>query len=296
MTHHAMTRTDALVAFLARMLIAWRRPLGALFLLLTLGLGYSALNTRLDPGFNKLIPMSHPYMQAFLQYGSTFSGANRVMVSVRWKGEGDIYNPTFMKALQQVTDEVFFIPGVNRGEVRSLFTPNVRFIEVTEEGFNGDVVIPAQFNADPESLALVRGNVAKSGQIGRLVANDLKSALVQADLLEINPQSGEKLDYASVAEKLEAIRAAHANEQIDIHIVGFAKVMGDVMEGLTTVLLFFVIAFGITTTLLWIAGTTLTIVSLVRRSRAWPYALGTLVLCAGACLLGIAGYIAAVGA
>ena len=48
--------------------------------------------------------------------------------------------------------------------------------------------------------------------------------------------------------------------------------------------------------LLWIAGTTLTIVSLVRRSRAWPYALGTLVLCAGACLLGIAGYIAAVGA
>ena len=27
MTHHAMTRTDALVAFLARMLIAWRRPL-----------------------------------------------------------------------------------------------------------------------------------------------------------------------------------------------------------------------------------------------------------------------------
>jgi predicted RND superfamily exporter protein len=252
MTHHAMTRTDALVAFLARMLIAWRRPLGALFLLLTLGLGYSALNTRLDPGFNKLIPMSHPYMQAFLQYGSTFSGANRVMVSVRWKGEGDIYNPGFMQALQKVTDEVFFIPGVNRGEVRSLFTPNVRYIEVTEEGFNGDVVIPSRFTASPENLAQVRANVAKSGQIGRLVANDLKSALVQADLLEINPQTGAKLDYASVAEKLEAIRAAHANEQIDIHIVGFAKVMGDVMEGLTTVLLFFVIAFGVTTILLWL--------------------------------------------
>jgi predicted RND superfamily exporter protein len=55
-----------------------------------------------------------------------------------------------------------------------------------------------------------------------------------------------------VAEKLEAIRTAHANEQIDIHIVGFAKVMGDVMEGLTTVLLFFVIAFGVTTGLLWL--------------------------------------------
>ncbi len=280
MTAHAMTRTDALVAFLARLLIAWRRPLGALFVCLTVGLGYSALNTRLDPGFNKLIPMSHPYMQAFLEYGSTFSGANRVMVSVRWKGPGDIYNPAFMQTLHQVTDEVFFIPGVNRGEVRSLFTPNVRYIEVTEEGFNGDVVIPSQFRADPESLAQVRANVAKSGQIGRLVANDQKSALVQADLLETDPQSGHKLDYAAVARKLEDIRAAHASEQIDIHIVGFSKVMGDVMEGLTTVLLFFVIAFAITAGLLWLYSRSLKLTLLAIAVALLPvvWLLGTLPL------------------
>lgn len=47
--------------------------------------------------------------------------------------------------------------------------------------------------------------------------------------------------------------------------------------------------------LLWLAGTTVTIVRLVRRTRAWPFALGTLVLNAVACVAGIGGYLAAVG-
>ncbi|MBS0467132.1 MAG: MMPL family transporter [Proteobacteria bacterium] len=245
------SRIDAFVATMARALINLRKPLGIFFLLLTVVLGISALNTRMDPGFNKLIPLKHSYMSAFLKYASTFSGANRVMVSVRWKGEGDIYNPEFLAVLRKVNDEVFFIPGVNRGSVRSIYAPSVRYIEVTEEGFTGDVVIPARFSADPQSIANVRANVARSGVIGKLVSNDLKSAMVQADLLEINPETGEHLDYAKVAEQLERIRSEFAKGPIDIQIVGFAKVMGDVMAGLTTVALFFVIAFVITFMLLW---------------------------------------------
>ncbi len=250
-TAHHITRTDAIVAVMARMLIKWRKPLGLFFSLLTLALGYSALSTHLDPGFNKLIPLKHKYMSAFLDHSNTFSGANRILVSVEWKGEGDIYNAEFLPTLRKINDEVFFTPGVNRASVRSIFTPNVRYIEVTEEGFNGDVVIPARFETTEESLGQVRSNVAKSGVVGQLVANDLKSALVQADLLEINPETGDHLDYAEVASKLEAIRAEFAKDNIDIQIVGFAKVMGDVMEGLMTVVTFFIIAFVITAVLLW---------------------------------------------
>jgi len=249
---HSITRTDAIVAVLARLLIKWRKPLGLFFMLLTLGLGYSALSTHLDPGFNKLIPLKHKYMAAFLEHSSTFSGANRVLVSVQWKGKGDIYNAEFLPVLRKVNDEVFFTPGVNRASVRSIFTPNVRYIEVTEQGFNGDVVIPAKFETNEAGLNQVRANVAKSGVVGRLVANDLKSALVQADLLEVSPETGEKLDYAEVARKLEAIRAQFTNDDIDIQIVGFAKVMGDVMEGLFTVVMFFLVAFTITSLLLWL--------------------------------------------
>lgn len=247
-----MSRVQRLINNTAQGLIVWRKSVVMVTILITLLLGASALRSHLDAGFNKLIPMRHAYMEAFLQHATTFSGANRVMVSVKWKGEGDIYNEEFLKILRSVTDEVFFTPGVNRGQVYSLFTPNVRYIEITEEGFVGEVVIPSRFTPNAEGLAHVRSNVAKSGQIGRLVGNDLKSALVRADLLEVDPQTGKRLDYRDVAEKLEKIRTKFNDPRVEIHIVGFAKVLGDVMEGLLIVIGFFGIAFVITAILLWL--------------------------------------------
>ena len=246
------SRTEALIARIARALIAWRKPIAIITTLITLLLGASAMRTHLDAGFNKLIPLKHPYMSAFLEYASTFSGANRILINVHWKGKGDIYNEEFLKTLRGVTDDVFFTPGVNRGQVYSLFTPNVRYVEVTENGFVGEVIIPSRFTPDTEGLAQVRSNVAKSGQIGRLVSNDLKSAMVRADLLDVNPQTGERLDYHDVAKKLEAIRAKYNSPDIEINIVGFAKVLGDVMDGLITVISFFGLAFVITAVLLWL--------------------------------------------
>ena len=246
------SRTQALIARIARALIAWRKPIAIITTLITLLLGASAMRTHLDAGFNKLIPLRHEYMAAFLQHSTIFSGANRVLINVHWKGEGDIYNEEFLKTLRGVNDEVFFTPGVNRAQVYSLFTPNVRYIEITENGFVGEVIIPSRFTPNAEGLAQVRSNVAKSGQIGRLVSNDLKSAMVRADLLEVDPKTGERLDYHQVAQKLEAIRTKFGSNNIEINIVGFAKVLGDVMDGLITVIGFFGLAFLITAVLLWL--------------------------------------------
>ena len=204
-------------------------------------------------------------MEAFLKHAATFSGANRILVSVEWKGQqGDIYNEEFLEALRGVTDEVFFTPGVNRGQVYSLFTPNVKYIEITEDGYVGEVLIPSRFEANEEGLAKVRSNVAKSGQIGSLVSNDLKSAMVRADLLEVDPKTGEKLDYHKVAQRLEEIRSKFESKDISIHIIGFSKVLGDVMDGLTTVMTFFAIAFVITAIMLrmYTKSTNLTVVGL----------------------------------
>lgn len=251
MSNIQATATQNVVNRIARVLIRFRKPFGLLFLMMTFLFGYSALQTRFDPGFNKLIPLKHEYMQAFLDHAAKFTGTNRILISLEWTGEGDIYNADYMASLRKATDEVFYTPGVNRSSVRSIFTPEIRFIEVTEFGFTGDVVIPSRFTADKRSLDQVRSNVSRSGQIGNLVSNDLKSAMVQAELLETDPVSGEKTDYAAVAQHLEKIRSELANDNIEIQIIGFAKVMGDVMAGLMTVLLFFIIAFVITLLLLW---------------------------------------------
>lgn len=236
----------------ASVLMRRRRLLLLLCLAVTVALGFSATRLRLDPGFNKMIPLQHPYMQVFTKYASTFSGANTVLLSMRWKGDGDIYNAAFMDKLRHATDEVFFIPGVDRSRVFSLFTPNVRYTEVTEAGFRGDVVVPGRFSGTPAELDKVRRNVARSGQIGRLVSNDLKSALIRAELRETDPATGKTIDYGSVARQLEKIRAQFSGQDVEVNIVGFAKLVGDVEAGIAGVMGFFALAFAVTALLLWL--------------------------------------------
>ncbi|KVR70940.1 transporter [Burkholderia cepacia] len=246
------SRLAAFVERCADTIIRRRKLLMLLCVAVTLALGLSATRLKLDPGFNKMIPMQHPYMRVFERYAGAFPGANTILVSLRWKGDGDIYNQTFMDALRHATDDVFFIPGVNRSRVFSLFTPNVHYTEVTEAGFRGDVVVPGQFSsANPDDLAKVRRNVARSGQIGRLVGNDLKSALIRAELRETDPATGKRLDYSAVARQLEEIRARYAKQGIDVNIIGFAKLVGDVENGIAGVMAFFALAFLVTAALLF---------------------------------------------
>jgi predicted RND superfamily exporter protein len=226
-----------------------RRLVTAFFLLATVFMAYQASHLKIDAGFAKLLPLEHPYMKTYLQYRDAFGGANKVVIAIQAKN-GDIFTPKFFEVLEGVTNDVFFIPGVNRSSVMSLFTPNVRFTEVVEDGISGGNVIPADFEPTPEGLEKVRENVLKSNYMGRLVANDFSAAIVVAELLEINPNTGEKLDYINVANQLEAIRQKYSNGDVgidfDYHIIGFAKVIGDIAAGASRVVLFFFVAFLIT--------------------------------------------------
>ncbi len=237
----------------ADFLIGYRKILFSIFVAMTLGFGYSATKIQLDPGFLKMIPMTHPYMQTFEKYMFVFPGANQLLINVRWKGEGDIYNKEFLDTLRKVTDAVFFTQGVQRSKLASLFTPNVKYVEVTEDGFHGDVVVPAQFSSDnPEDLAQVRVNVTRSGEIGRLVASDLKSAMVSAELQESDPNKpGQRLNLYEISKKMEEIRQKYQSPNIEIGIMGFSMLVGEVVSGLFGVFAFFAIAFVITALLLF---------------------------------------------
>jgi len=218
---------------------------------LTLGLLWSALQIRVDASFNKSLPKAHPFIQSFTQYQAEFGGANRVLIALIAR-EGEMFTPEFFAALKSATDEVFFCPGVDRSQVQSLYTPNVRYIEVVEDGLTGGSVIPSDFAPTAAGFAQVRENIIKSGRVGQLVANDFSGAMISAQLLEIDPSTGQKLDYRMVAEALETrVRDRFSNDQFSVHIIGFAKVMGDVAAGAQGVLMFFGVSFLITALLVW---------------------------------------------
>mgnify|MGYP001818637665 FL=1 len=238
-----------LIGIIEETVFRFRLLVIGLFALVTLFMIWSATALKVDAGFNKLLPLEHPYMKTFIEYQKEFGGANRVLIAVT-VNEGNIFTREFFDALKQITDQVFFIPGVDRAQVKSLFTPNVRFIEIVEDGFSGGNVIPAEFQGSDEDLEQVRKNIIKSGQVGRLVANDFTGAMITAGLLEIDPSTGKRIDYQAVAQRLEQIREQH--ETSNIHIIGFAKVVGDITEGAQNVLLFFAVAFVITAILVYL--------------------------------------------
>ncbi|HEY0863595.1 MAG TPA: MMPL family transporter [Lacunisphaera sp.] len=221
------------------------------FVVITVVLGWFASRTRIDASFDKQLPTGHEYIENFKKHRTQFGGANRVVIALVAK-QGDIFTPEFFKTLKAVTDETYYLPGVDRAQVTSLYTPNVRYIEVVEDGLAGGNVIPADFTPDALGLERVRQNVIKSGRVGMLVANDFTGAAVIASLLEVDPATGKRLDYAQVAAALEHnIREKYQSDQISIHIIGFAKVIGDITDGAKGVLVFFGIALVISAVLLF---------------------------------------------
>lgn len=180
---------------------------------ITVLLGWQASHLRVEAGFEKQIPLDHPYIQTYKQYEKEFGGANVTLVALSQKN-GDIYTPEFMGTLRKLTDAVYYTPGMDRSRVSSIFTPDVRYLEVVEGGFQGGNVVPADFTPSEEMLARVRANVEKAGIIGRLVANDQRAAMVFSELLERDPVTGVKLDYIETAHRLEAIRQRFTSERV----------------------------------------------------------------------------------
>jgi predicted RND superfamily exporter protein len=226
-----------------------------LCLLVTVLLGFQATRLKLNASFEKMIPGDHPYIVNYLKYRDELSGlGNAVRIAVVAPGE-TIYDKQYLQTLQQLNDEVFLLPGVDRAHMKSLWTPSTRWAGVTEEGLEGGPVIPEAYNGSPASVQQLRRNVERSGQIGQLVARDLRSTIIYVPLLA-ETRDGQPLDYARLSGQLEQIRAKYGEgasqaAQVEIHITGFAKVVGDLIEGLYKILLFFGIALAISHKMLY---------------------------------------------
>ena len=248
-------------AGLLERLIFNNRPMVILLCLLaTLFLAWQASQIRPSTSFEKMIPLEHPYIQNMIEYRDDLANlGNTVRIAVAVK-QGDIFNAQYMETLRQIHDEVFYINGVDRSALKSLWSPSVRWTEVTEEGFDGGEVIPQSYDGSQASLDELRSNILKSGQVGRLVANDFRSSIVDVPLLEVfaDPEDQSRLlnlDYREFSHALEEkIRDKYQAQDpnVEIHIVGFAKKVGDLIDGLVAVVMFFGVAFLITMVLLYL--------------------------------------------
>lgn len=234
-----------------RLLFNNRFWVAAFCLVTSLFLGWQSFDLKLNASFEKMIPTSHPYVVNYLANKSDLNGQGNALRIAVENTQGSIFDAHYMETLRQINDEVYLLPGVDRPYMKSLWTPTTRWTAVTEEGLDGDTVVPDGFNGSPEGLQQLRANVERSGEIGRLIAQNFQSSIIYIPLLDINPDTGEPLNYGEFGERIEDIRAKYQSDTIRIHITGFAKIVSDLISSLQQVLMFFAVAAVISAAVLY---------------------------------------------
>jgi uncharacterized protein len=253
MKHHMSTTTSPedkfdtnSGSFIERVLFNHRLVVIIICALVTGLLGWQATKLTINASFEKTLPTHQIYIQNYLKYENELTGLGNALRIAVVNPNGSIYDAHYLELLRQLSDEVFLLPGVDRVQMTSLWTPSTRWIGVTEEGLDGGPVIPEGYDGSPASLQTLKANVARSGQIGQLVAADEESTIIYMPLLS-QDATGEALDYAKYSKVLEDLRTKYQAEGLEIHITGFTKVMGDLIDGVQAVLWFFALAVVIAT-------------------------------------------------
>ena len=214
--------------------------------IMTAILGFNLRHLELNASFEKMIPYDHPYVKNYLSNKDEFAGqGNAIRIAVE-NLNGDIYDAAYLEVLKHINDDVFLIPGVDRPFMKSLWTPSTRWMAVTQEGLDGGPVVPDEYDGSPASLEAIHHNVDRSGESGKLISNDSRSSILYVPLLDIDTQTGQPINYRALSDQLEKIRTTYSANGIHLHIIGFAKVAGDLISGLEQILMFFLIAIAIT--------------------------------------------------
>src|SRR3546814_4223276 len=118
-----------------------------------------------------------------------------------------MFDPQYEAVLRQINDELFLTHGVDRAWLKSLWTPAVRWTEVTEEGFVGGPVMPDDYDGSAKMTEQLRANIARSAAAQNLVATNQKSSVIFVPLLDKDPVTGQLLDYRRPEEHMSEIQS-----------------------------------------------------------------------------------------
>jgi predicted RND superfamily exporter protein len=205
----------------------------------TVFFGFHATKLEVNASFDKMIPRSHPYIQNYFEHREDLKGLGNAIRVVVENTEGDIFDPEYQEVLRQINDALYLTPGVDRPFMKSLWTPGVRWSAITEEGVVGGQVMPNGFDGSPAKMEQLRANIARTGLAGALVGNDYRSSMVLVPLLDRYGETGLPLDYGALSRHIEEKIRALQTDKVKVHVIGFAKLVGDLIDGLTQVMGFF---------------------------------------------------------
>ena len=244
-------------------LIFNHRPLWLVIIaVLTCYFGFETTRIKIDARFEKMLPMQHEYLQNMFSRLDDLTQKGLSFKIAIENTQGDIFDKEYLQVVQDVHDKVFNINGVDRTAMRSMWAPSVRWQAVTPQGFEGDRLIPGEYDGSAESLERVRDNVFRSTEIGRLISDNFKSSIVETYIFSTYPSddperehvAGDTIDFKDMGSILEGMRSeinTKYNGKYKVYIIGEPKMIGDFIDGSREIVKFGGIAMLITIMLLY---------------------------------------------
>ena len=238
-------------SFAERILFNNRSIILFLCLLATIFFGFEATHVKLNASFEKMIPRHQPFIANYYDhYNDLQSQANALQIAVQ-ADHGTIINAHYLKILEQLNDKIYLLPNVDRALMTSLWTPSTRWYTVVGDGLASGPVIDGRYDGSPAQLAVVARNISKTGRVGELVSNDYTSSMIYVPLLKYDGLTDKDINYGQLANELNHLRDTYSKRGVTLHIIGFGMVVGDMINGIWKILIFFGISLLITIAMLF---------------------------------------------
>ena len=177
----------------------------SIFGVITLFFMFYITDLKVYTKFSDLLPQGHEYIKTYNQIRAKFGGANTVTLLLQVR-KGDIFNPTTLQKIRDITDELYYIPAVDRFKITSLAVNTAVDMKLVSGGYD---FVPLMFPKVPktqEEADELRQTVYTSVFYGGLVWFDSKKTLISADFFD------DEIDYSVVFKELIRIQKKYEDD------------------------------------------------------------------------------------
>jgi len=172
--------TDHSSSKLANFVIRHRLFFSLFPLLVTGFFLYTLKDLTIQTSVQDFIPQKHPFVEVNNQLMKIFGGLNQVSIAIEPK-EGDILQTPLLEKVVRITNQLYYLEGVNIGRIVSLSARKIKRVEGTEEGFKVTHLM-REAPTTPDSMGVLKKSIMRNNLVyGPIVAKDFSATQIVLD-------------------------------------------------------------------------------------------------------------------
>jgi len=181
--------------------------------LLSLFFAYKLKDVEVYTKFADLLPQGHEYIEVHNKIRAQFGGANTVTMVLQVR-EGDIFNPTTLQKIRDITEELYLIPAVDRFKIFSIAVNMLVDMVVTSGGWEYQPIMFPDVPKTEAEIKKLKDKVFGSNYYGSFVFFDSKKTLIRADFFE------DEIEYPVVFKELLRLQEKYEDDNHILSING----------------------------------------------------------------------------